>query len=54
MNCPYCGSTQTKVVETRDILDGTQKRRYRKCITCGKRFVTYEKVVERQNDISKR
>ena len=49
MNCPYCGSSQTRVAETRDVMCGKQKRRYRKCMSCGERFVTYEKVEEKMS-----
>ena len=49
MNCPYCGSSQTRVAETRDVMNGSQKRRYRKCMSCGDRFVTYEKVEEKMS-----
>ena len=49
MNCPYCGSSQTRVAETRDVMSGKQKRRYRKCMSCGERFVIYEKVDEKMS-----
>ncbi len=44
MHCPYCGSRETEVVETRDSLDLDTIRRRRACITCEKRFTTYERV----------
>lgn len=44
MHCPYCGNTKTEVVETRDNEDLDTIRRRRACITCGKRFTTYERV----------
>ena len=44
MKCPYCGSKDTEVVETRDSEDLETIRRRRNCVACGKRFTTYERV----------
>ena len=44
MKCPYCGSTQTEVVETRDNEELGTIRRRRSCLNCSKRFTTYERV----------
>lgn len=44
MQCPYCKSTETEVVETRVAEDGTNIRRRRTCISCEKRFTTYERI----------
>lgn len=44
MKCPYCGSRETEVVETRDSEDLETIRRRRQCIKCEKRFTTYERV----------
>lgn len=44
MRCPYCGSRQTEVVETRDSEDLETIRRRRQCAACEKRFTTYERV----------
>ena len=44
MQCPYCRSTETEVVETRVAEDGTNIRRRRTCISCEKRFTTYERI----------
>ena len=44
MRCPYCGEKQTEVVETRDSEDLETIRRRRACLSCGKRFTTYERV----------
>ena len=44
MQCPYCRSTETEVVETRVSEDGTNIRRRRTCISCEKRFTTYERI----------
>jgi transcriptional repressor NrdR len=43
MNCPYCSSENFKTLETRDSPDNTTRRR-KECISCGKRFTTYEYV----------
>jgi transcriptional repressor NrdR len=44
MKCPYCGSKDTEVVETRDSEDLETIRRRRECASCGKRFTTYERI----------
>ena len=44
MRCPYCGSRETEVVETRDSEDLETIRRRRSCIVCEKRFTTYERI----------
>lgn len=44
MKCPYCGSKDTEVVETRDSEDLETIRRRRSCLKCKKRFTTYERV----------
>jgi len=44
MKCPYCGSNQTEVVETRDNEELGIIRRRRSCLNCSKRFTTYERV----------
>lgn len=44
MQCPYCKSTDSEVVETRVSEDGTNIRRRRTCVSCGKRFTTYERI----------
>jgi transcriptional repressor NrdR len=44
MHCPYCGSKETEVVETRDNDDLDTIRRRRACLGCVKRFTTYERV----------
>jgi len=44
MHCPYCGSKDTEVVETRDNEDLETIRRRRSCLKCEKRFTTYERV----------
>lgn len=44
MKCPYCGNTDTRVIDSRPAEDGGSIRRRRCCDECGKRFTTYEKV----------
>jgi len=44
MKCPYCGSKETEVVETRDNDELETIRRRRSCLKCEKRFTTYERV----------
>lgn len=43
MKCPFCGNAETQVVETRVAEDGDFIRRRRQCISCEKRFTTYER-----------
>ena len=44
MKCPYCGSGETEVVETRASEDVDTIRRRRECLGCKKRFTTYERI----------
>ncbi len=44
MKCPYCGYDETKVIETREVGDTGVIRRRRACLSCEKRFTTYERV----------
>ena len=44
MRCPYCGNTDTRVIDSRPAEDGNSIRRRRGCDECGRRFTTYEKV----------
>lgn len=44
MQCPYCKSTESEVVETRVSEDGTNIRRRRTCTNCQKRYTTYERI----------
>ncbi|MEM4700961.1 MAG: transcriptional regulator NrdR [Candidatus Bathyarchaeia archaeon] len=43
MKCPYCSSENIKTLETRDSPDNTTRRR-KECVSCGKRFTTYEYI----------
>jgi len=44
MKCIYCGCLDSKVVDSRQNEDGTSIRRRRECMSCGKRFTTYETI----------
>ena len=46
MKCPFCGYTESKVIDSRPTDEGERIRRRRECISCGKRFTTYEKIEE--------
>ena len=44
MKCPYCGYLESKVVDSRPADEGASIRRRRECLSCHKRFTTYETV----------
>ena len=44
MKCPYCGTDDTKVIDSRPAEENNAIRRRRQCEKCNKRFTTYEKV----------
>lgn len=46
MKCPYCSYLESKVIDSRPAEEGTTIRRRRECLSCQKRFTTYE-IVER-------
>ncbi len=46
MKCPFCDSSETKVVDSRAAQKNNAIRRRRECLDCGHRFTTYEYVVE--------
>lgn len=46
MRCPYCGSLDDKVVDSRLAESGVAIRRRRECLACGRRATTYERVEE--------
>ena len=46
MKCPFCGSFDNRVIDSRESKDGLTIRRRRKCLNCNKRFTTYERVEE--------
>lgn len=47
MDCPYCGKTDSKVIDSRLAKDAIAIRRRRQCMTCSDRFTTYESTEER-------
>ncbi len=44
MKCPFCGDQESKVVDSRHSEDSLSIRRRRECMTCLRRFTTYEVV----------
>ena len=46
MKCPFCGYTESKVIDSRPAEEGATIRRRRECLACGKRFTTFE-IIER-------
>ena len=45
MNCPACGHSEDKVIDSRLSKEGDTIRRRRECINCSERFTTQEKVI---------
>ena len=52
MKCPFCGTAESRVVDTREV--GAGIRRRRECQRCGQRFTTYEQVVKANLFVIKR
>lgn len=48
MRCPFCGSEETQVKDSRSAEDGASVRRRRECSACGGRFTTFERVQLRE------
>jgi transcriptional repressor NrdR len=46
MRCPFCGTYEDKVIETRVSKDGNEIRRRRECEGCVRRYTTYERIEE--------
>jgi len=46
MKCPFCSSSENRVIDSRISKDGSAIRRRRECVGCGRRFTTYEFVEE--------
>ena len=44
MKCPYCGYSESKVIDSRPTEEGERIRRRRECLNCTKRFTTYEVI----------
>lgn len=54
MRCPYCGSFDDKVTESRTMANGESIRRRRECLACGLRFTSYERIEEKPFMVVKR
>lgn len=46
MQCPYCEHSESKVIDSRESKNGLSIRRRRECLSCKRRFTTYEKIEE--------
>jgi len=46
MTCPFCGYRQDRVIDSRESREGDLIRRRRQCLSCGRRFTTYERIDE--------
>src|SRR3712207_4544224 len=46
MRCPFCSGTEDRVVDTRPSDNETLIRRRRECVSCERRFTTYERIEE--------
>ena len=54
MKCPFCGHPDSKVIDSRESKKGISIRRRRACISCHKRFTTYEKIEEIESKVQER
>lgn len=54
MRCPFCGAAETTVADTRINEDGDIVRRRRRCLSCDKRFSTYERAEIRLPQVVKK
>ena len=52
MRCPFCGASDSRVLDTREVGDGIRRRR--ECQACGQRFTTYERVAKVNLQVVKR
>ncbi len=46
MKCPFCDHEESKVIDSRESKKGLSIRRRRECLSCQRRFTTYEKIEE--------
>lgn len=46
MKCPFCGYLKDRVVDSRESRDGDSIRRRRQCLSCSRRFTSYERIDE--------
>lgn len=54
MNCPFCTSDLSKVVDKRGVSGSGEIRRRRECLKCGKRYTTYESLAQVELVVIKR
>lgn len=54
MKCPFCSSSESKVVDSRSSQDSRAIRRRRECLSCHERFTTYERIEEFQPMVVKK
>ncbi|MBN1355897.1 transcriptional repressor NrdR [bacterium] len=54
MKCPYCGYLEDRVVDSRPSKDFASVRRRRECLSCNRRFTTYEQVEDIQHMVVKK
>lgn len=54
MRCPFCGSTSNRVLDSRPSDDESTIRRRRMCVTCERRFTTFERIEEQALLVVKR
>ncbi len=54
MRCPYCGTNDDKVLDSREAQDGSTIRRRRECKGCGRRYTTFEQTEEMELYVVKR
>ncbi|MEZ5932274.1 MAG: transcriptional regulator NrdR [Alphaproteobacteria bacterium] len=54
MQCPFCGSDDNQVKDSRPVEDGGAVRRRRHCNACGARFTTFERIQLRELTVVKR
>src|ERR1700731_561296 len=46
MTCPFCGHKEDRVIDSRESKEGDSIRRRRQCLSCERRFTTYERTDE--------
>jgi transcriptional repressor NrdR len=54
MKCPFCENIEDKVLESREVEDGSTVRRRRECLSCRGRFTSYERIEARPLLVIKR
>ncbi len=54
MKCPKCEDRENKVIDSREVREGSAIRRRRLCLNCGHRFTTYEEVMRTALHVIKR